>query len=44
MYMETKKMTENYLQNRNRLTHIENKHIATKAKRGWGRNKLGFGN
>ena len=30
-----------YLQNRNRLTEIENKLMVTKGEMGWGRDKLG---
>ena len=33
-----------YVQNRNRLTDIENKPMATKGERGWGRDKLGVWN
>jgi len=32
-----------YLQNKNRLTDIENKVIVTKGEKGFGRNKLEFG-
>ena len=44
LYVESKiwhKWT--YLQNRNRLTDIENKLMVTKGEREWGRDKLGFG-
>ena len=43
MYMETKKMTETYLQNRNRLTHIENKLMVTKGEKRQGGIKRDIG-
>ena len=42
LYVESKiwdKLT--YLQNRNRLTDVENKFMVNREERGWGRDKLG---
>ena len=41
IYMWDLKLTRTYLQNRNRLTDIENKLTVTKGERGWARDKLG---
>ena len=42
-YVESKKKWYKwtYLQNRNKLTDIENKNTVTKGERSWGRDKLG---
>ena len=39
--LKIKRYKWTYLQNRKRLTGIENKHIVTKGERVWGRDKLG---
>ena len=40
LYVESKNIIQMYVQNRNRLTDIENKLVITKGEREWGREKL----
>ena len=44
VYVNYKNYTNQLIYKTEIDSHTENKHTATKAKREWGRDKLGFGN